>query len=206
MLIPALATGPPTRVSGKLGPFRAAGTPRFSTFLNILRSIRSGQGLPAQRAADPSCPRSGRFWLLELNETTLGLHRCRLIMAAVVGSWLIVDVRPELAQSDASPLPSFDFRQAGSAQSRNPSDINPGTLQPLALRLLAGDRPAAIPYEFHAFRSSGLWVRARARWRRFATAGLGALHGQGLEPAAIVRGHSRSASRTGKQGPTSRAA
>jgi len=47
-----------------------------------------------------------------------------------------------------------------SAQSRNPADINPGTLQPLALRLLAGDRPAAIPYEFHAFRSSGLWVHA----------------------------------------------
>jgi hypothetical protein len=47
-----------------------------------------------------------------------------------------------------------------SAQSRNPPDINPGTLQPLALRLLAGDRPAAIPYEFHVFRSSGLWVHA----------------------------------------------
>jgi len=47
-----------------------------------------------------------------------------------------------------------------SAQSRNPADINPGTLQPLALRLLAGDRPAAIPYEFHAFRSSSLWVHA----------------------------------------------
>jgi len=47
-----------------------------------------------------------------------------------------------------------------SDQSRNPADINPGTLQPLALRLLAGDRPAAIPYTFHAFRSSGLWVHA----------------------------------------------
>jgi len=47
-----------------------------------------------------------------------------------------------------------------SAQSRNPSDINPGTLQPVALRLLAGDRLTAIPYEFHAFRSSGLWVHA----------------------------------------------
>jgi len=43
----------------------------------------------------------------------LGLHRCRLIMAAVVGSWLMADVRPALAQSGASPLPSFDFRQAG---------------------------------------------------------------------------------------------
>jgi len=42
----------------------------------------------------------------------LGLHRCRLIMAAVVGSWLMVDVRPVLAQSGASPLPAFDFRQA----------------------------------------------------------------------------------------------
>jgi hypothetical protein len=47
-----------------------------------------------------------------------------------------------------------------SAQSRNPADINPGTLQPLALRLLAGDRPASVPYEFHALRSSGLWVHA----------------------------------------------
>ena len=45
-------------------------------------------------------------------------------------------------------------------QSRNPADINPATLQPLALRLLAGDRPAAIPYEFRAFRKSGLWVHA----------------------------------------------
>ncbi len=43
----------------------------------------------------------------------LGLHRCRMIMAAVVGSWLMADVRPALAQPDASPLPSFDFRQAG---------------------------------------------------------------------------------------------
>ena len=142
----------------------------------------------------------------------LGLHRCRLIMAAVVGSWLMADVRPALAQSGASPFPSFDFRQAGavagwgdphdvshieatklgmavhidgpdpyilqtypqdhphhgllpdsfnlSAQLRNPADINPGTLQPLALWLLAGDRPAAIPYKFHALRSSGLWVHA----------------------------------------------
>ena len=51
---------------------------------------------------------------------------------------------------------SFNLR----AQSRNPADINPGTLQPLALRLLAGDRPAAIPYEFRALRQSGLWVHA----------------------------------------------
>src|SRR5271157_5551719 len=29
----------------------------------------------------------------------LGLHRCRLIRAAVVGSWLMADVRPALAQS-----------------------------------------------------------------------------------------------------------
>ena len=43
---------------------------------------------------------------------SLELHRCRLIMAAVVGSWLMLDVRPALAQSGASPLPAFDFRQA----------------------------------------------------------------------------------------------
>ena len=34
------------------------------------------------------------------------------------------------------------------AQSRNPADINPGTLQPLALRLLASDHAAATPYQF----------------------------------------------------------
>jgi hypothetical protein len=45
-------------------------------------------------------------------------------------------------------------------QSRNPADINPGTLQPPALRLLAGGRPAAIPYEFRALRKSGLRVHA----------------------------------------------
>ena len=42
----------------------------------------------------------------------LGSHHCRLIMAAVVGSWLMADVRPALARSGASPLPAFDFRQA----------------------------------------------------------------------------------------------
>ena len=30
---------------------------------------------------------------------SLGLNRCRLIMAAVVGSWLMADVCPALAQS-----------------------------------------------------------------------------------------------------------
>jgi hypothetical protein len=29
----------------------------------------------------------------------LGLHRCRLIMAAVIGSWLMANVCPALAQS-----------------------------------------------------------------------------------------------------------
>jgi hypothetical protein len=43
-------------------------------------------------------------------------------------------------------------------QSRNPTDINPGTLQPLALRLLAGER--SVPYSFHALRQRGLWVHA----------------------------------------------
>lgn len=44
------------------------------------------------------------------------------------------------------------------SQSRNPSDINPGTLQPGALRLLAG--PQARPYQFRALRASGIWVCA----------------------------------------------
>ena len=46
------------------------------------------------------------------------------------------------------------------AQSRNPADINPGTLQPLALPLLGGDHPAATPYQFRALRASGLWIHA----------------------------------------------
>jgi hypothetical protein len=45
-----------------------------------------------------------------------------------------------------------------SSQWRNPPDINPGTLQPLALRLLA--KASASPYEFHALRTSGLWIHA----------------------------------------------
>ena len=45
-------------------------------------------------------------------------------------------------------------------QSRNPADINPGTLQPMALRLLAASRPAQVPYEFRAFRKSGLRVHS----------------------------------------------
>jgi hypothetical protein len=51
---------------------------------------------------------------------------------------------------------SFDLL----GQSRNPSDINPGTLQPLALRLLGRDQPAATPYQFRALRQSGLWIQA----------------------------------------------
>jgi hypothetical protein len=43
-------------------------------------------------------------------------------------------------------------------QSRNPADINPGTLQPSALRLLAGGR--GVAYTFRALRKSGLWVHA----------------------------------------------
>ena len=50
-------------------------------------------------------------------------------------------------------------------QSRNPADINPGTLQPPALRLLAGDRPAAIPYEFRALRRAASGCTPRVRWR-----------------------------------------
>ena len=41
-------------------------------------------------------------------------------------------------------------------QSRNPADINPGTLQPPALRLLAGER--GVAYTFRALRNSGLWI------------------------------------------------
>jgi hypothetical protein len=44
------------------------------------------------------------------------------------------------------------------SQARNPADINPGTLQPGAIRLLAG--PVARPYQFRALRGSGLWVCA----------------------------------------------
>ena len=55
----------------------------------------------------------------------LGLHRCRLIVAAVVGSWLMADVCSALAQSDASPLPSFDFRQAGAVAGwGEPQDVS----------------------------------------------------------------------------------
>jgi hypothetical protein len=43
-------------------------------------------------------------------------------------------------------------------QSRRAPDINPATLQPLALRLLAGGR--SIPYEFRALRKTGLWIHA----------------------------------------------
>ncbi|WP_337175153.1 hypothetical protein [Paludisphaera sp.] len=49
---------------------------------------------------------------------------------------------------------SFTLRE----QVRNPADINPGTLQPGALRLLAGTD--SRPYQFRALRSSGLWVTA----------------------------------------------
>ncbi|MFO0949677.1 MAG: hypothetical protein U0835_00705 [Isosphaeraceae bacterium] len=43
-------------------------------------------------------------------------------------------------------------------QSRNPAAINPGTLQPSALRFLAGER--GVAYTFRALRTSGLWVHA----------------------------------------------
>jgi len=55
----------------------------------------------------------------------LGLHRCRLIMAAVVRSWLMADVRPALAQSGASPFRLFDFRQAGAVAGwGDPHDVS----------------------------------------------------------------------------------
>ncbi len=81
-----------------------------------------------------------------------------------------------------------------STQSRNPSAINPGTLQPLALRLLARNHPAATPYEFRALPSSGLWVHAPGAFGRSSRpAGLGAVHGHALESAALVPGDPRRA-------------
>src|SRR5271166_998026 len=38
----------------------------FQTFLDNLRPICSDHGYPTQRAANTSCARSDRFWLLEL--------------------------------------------------------------------------------------------------------------------------------------------
>ena len=76
----------------------------------------------------------------------LGLHRCRLIMAAVVGSWLMADVRPALAQPDASPLPSFDFRQAGAVAGwGEPHDVShiEATRQGMAVHIDGPD-----PYVF----------------------------------------------------------
>ncbi len=49
----------------------------FSTFLNILRLICSGPGYPTQRAGTTSCPRSERFWLLELRASRTCLDKLR---------------------------------------------------------------------------------------------------------------------------------
>src|SRR5271165_6884619 len=49
----------------------------FSTNLNILRAICSGHGYPTPRAANTSCPRSNRFWLLELRVSRTGAKPLR---------------------------------------------------------------------------------------------------------------------------------
>jgi hypothetical protein len=86
-------------------------------------------------------------------------------------------------------------------QSRNPADINPGTLQPSALRLLAGE--TGISYAFRALRQSGLWVHApgqvgvvedRAGLARFtirpwsARPSYAVIHGVGRTPSLTVNG------------------
>src|SRR5208337_5372644 len=45
--------------------------------LNILRAICSGHGYPTPRAANTSCPRSNRFWLLELRVARTGTKPLR---------------------------------------------------------------------------------------------------------------------------------
>src|SRR5208337_5656826 len=49
----------------------------FSTNLDILRLICSVHGCPSQRVASTSCPRSDRFWLLELRVSRTFLDRLR---------------------------------------------------------------------------------------------------------------------------------
>ena len=62
-----------TTHGGGLGPFLAVWTPRFSTFLYILRAICSVHGYPTQRVASTSSPRSDRFWLLPRQESFASL-------------------------------------------------------------------------------------------------------------------------------------
>ena len=62
VLISGLATGPPAGVGGGLGPFLAVGTPRFSTFLNILRLICSVHGYPARRAGSTADSDDSTRW------------------------------------------------------------------------------------------------------------------------------------------------
>ncbi len=60
---------PRHRRAGDAGLLPEIGWPAsrvFQTFLDNLRLIFSGHGYPTQRAANTSCPRSDRFWLLEL--------------------------------------------------------------------------------------------------------------------------------------------
>jgi hypothetical protein len=88
---------------------------------------------------------------------SLGLHHYQLIMATVLGLWLMADVPPAPAQSGASPLPSFDFRQAGAVagwgESHDVSRIE-ATTQGMAVHIdgpdpyifgLAREYPAGTP-------------------------------------------------------------
>src|SRR5208337_3670449 len=65
----------PTLLSS-LGAFCVFELRVFQTFLDNLRPICSGHGYPTQRAANTSCPRSDRFWLLELRVSRTSI--CRL--------------------------------------------------------------------------------------------------------------------------------
>src|SRR5271157_3769389 len=65
----------------------------FQTFLDILGSICSGHGYPAQRAANTSCPRSGRFRLFELR----------------VSRTFLDNLRPKLLAMDNQSTPFLHF-------------------------------------------------------------------------------------------------
>jgi len=67
----------PYRLLSALGAFCLWEFRVFSTNLNILRFICSVHRYPAQRAGDTFCPRSDRFWLLELRVSRTGTKPLR---------------------------------------------------------------------------------------------------------------------------------
>ena len=87
------------------------------TFLYILRSICSGHGYPAGRAANTSRPRSDRFWLLELRVSQTFLDKLRSICsgngypgdAPMVGNWETVGRRGKAGQ-ETLPEPAQQIR------------------------------------------------------------------------------------------------